>query len=179
MKTSENSWALLHSQSREDSLRDQLADDPSSFFAMMAARELHWFDENRSMWLNQRDNGEWSGFYDATGDYATPVTESYVPWTDTLDDSQSPCFRWYVGGMTNACFNEIDRHLLAGRGQNTAFIFEGDRWDPSKNDGRGGPVVEHKITYRQLLFETILSYSLSFDSLSSLCFSAASIFSCI
>ncbi|MAR33092.1 MAG: hypothetical protein CMK35_05440 [Porticoccaceae bacterium] len=62
MKTSENSWALLHSQSREDSLRDQLADDPSSFFAMMAARELHWFDENSSMWLNQRDNGEWSGF---------------------------------------------------------------------------------------------------------------------
>ena len=156
MKTSENSWALLHSQSREDSLRDQLADDPSSFFAMMAARELHWFDENSSMWLNQRDNGEWSGFCDSTGDYATPVTESYVPWTDTLDDSQSPCFRWYVGGMTNACFNEIDRHLLAGRGQNTAFIFEGDRWDPSKNDGRGGPVVEHKITYRKLLFETVL-----------------------
>ena len=30
-------------------------------------------------------------------------------------------------------------------GAHEAFCFEGDRWDPSRNDGRGGPVVERSI----------------------------------
>jgi acrylyl-CoA reductase (NADPH)/3-hydroxypropionyl-CoA dehydratase/3-hydroxypropionyl-CoA synthetase len=38
----------------------------------------------------------------------------------------------------------------------TAIIFEGDRWDPSRNDGRGGPVFEQHVSYRDLLLETVL-----------------------
>jgi acrylyl-CoA reductase (NADPH)/3-hydroxypropionyl-CoA dehydratase/3-hydroxypropionyl-CoA synthetase len=67
-----------------------------------------------------------------------------------------PSFRWFHGARTNACFNEVDRHVLGGRGAATAIIFEGDRWDPSRNDGRGGPVFEQHVSYRDLLLETVL-----------------------
>jgi acrylyl-CoA reductase (NADPH)/3-hydroxypropionyl-CoA dehydratase/3-hydroxypropionyl-CoA synthetase len=47
--------------------------------------------------------------------------------------------------------------VLGGRGAATAIIFEGDRWDPSRNDGRGGPVFEQHVSYyRDLLLETVL-----------------------
>ena len=46
--------------------------------------------------------------------------------------------------------------MLGGRGSHTAIIFEGDRWDPSRHDGRGGPVHEEHISYRRLLRETVL-----------------------
>ena len=57
----------------------------------------------------------------------------------------------------NEClFREVDRHVLAGNGAKAAFIFEGDRWDPSRNGGRGGPVQQQTITYRELLLQTAL-----------------------
>ena len=46
--------------------------------------------------------------------------------------------------------------IRQGRGERKALIFEGDRWDPSKNEGRGGPVTEQHFSYRELLFETAL-----------------------
>ena len=46
--------------------------------------------------------------------------------------------------------------MLSGRGKNQALVFEGDRWDPSKNEGRGGPVFEQRLSYRELLVEVTL-----------------------
>ena len=40
-----------------------------------------------------------------------------------------PLYRWFSGGLTNAAFNEVDRHVRAGHGEDTAFIVEGDHWD--------------------------------------------------
>ena len=37
-----------------------------------------------------------------------------------------------------------------------ALVFEGDRWDPSRNDSAGGPVVRQDVTYRELLLEAAL-----------------------
>jgi acrylyl-CoA reductase (NADPH)/3-hydroxypropionyl-CoA dehydratase/3-hydroxypropionyl-CoA synthetase len=45
-------------------------------------------------------------------------------WSADLDASGAPFYRWFVGGRTNAAFNEVDRHVLGGRGGVTAFILE-------------------------------------------------------
>jgi acetyl-CoA synthetase len=40
-----------------------------------------------------------------------------------------PFAKWFVGGKTNACYNCVDRHVLAGHGDRTALIFEGEPGD--------------------------------------------------
>lgn len=40
-----------------------------------------------------------------------------------------PFAKWFVGGKTNACFNCVDRHVLAGHGEKAALIFEGEPGD--------------------------------------------------
>ena len=32
-------------------------------------------------------------------------------WETTLDTSDAPCWKWFVGGLINACYNCVDRHL--------------------------------------------------------------------
>ncbi|MCU1413047.1 MAG: prpE [Microbacteriaceae bacterium] len=43
--------------------------------------------------------------------------------TRALDDSRAPIYRWFPDGMLNTCYNALDRHVLAGRGDSTAVIF--------------------------------------------------------
>ena len=76
-----------------------------------------------------------------------------MPWTTAFDDAEAPFYRWFAGGLTNACFNEVDVHVLAGRGRQIAFHFEGDRWDPAADGGRGGPVVGRAITRQELMWQ--------------------------
>lgn len=54
----------------------------------------------------------------------------------------TPDTRWFVGGKLNACFNAVDRHVIAGRGDKVALIWEAD-------DG----VNCRKITFRELQTE--------------------------
>jgi acetyl-CoA synthetase len=35
----------------------------------------------------------------------------YKPWHTTLDTSNAPFWKWFVGGELNACYNCVDRHL--------------------------------------------------------------------
>jgi propionyl-CoA synthetase len=51
--------------------------------------------------------------------------------------------RWFVGGVCNTCFNAVDRHVDAGRGEQAAIIYD------SPLAG-----VKHSITYHRLLTET-------------------------
>ncbi|MDC0403828.1 propionyl-CoA synthetase [Porticoccaceae bacterium] len=64
----------------------------------------------------------------------------YQPPRQLLDDSQPPFYRWFAGGMTNACFNAVDRQVEQGRGDQAAIIYD-------------SPVaaVKRQITYNQLL----------------------------
>ena len=39
---------------------------------------------------------------------------------------------WYLGGKLNACYNCVDRHVEAGRGNDTALIWEGNNPEESK-----------------------------------------------
>src|ERR671935_2951939 len=36
-------------------------------------------------------------------------------WHTTLDTSEAPFWKWFVGGRLNACFNCVDRHLATSR----------------------------------------------------------------
>jgi propionyl-CoA synthetase len=51
--------------------------------------------------------------------------------------------RWFVGGVCNTCFNAIDRHVNAGRGEQAAIIYD------SPLAG-----VKRTITYHRLMTET-------------------------
>ncbi|HPQ60780.1 MAG TPA: acetate--CoA ligase [Syntrophales bacterium] len=63
----------------------------------------------------------------------------YAYWHTTLDTSDAPFFKWFVGGRINASYNCIDRHLENNRNK-TAIHFV-----PEPEDER----VEH-VTYREL-----------------------------
>ena len=45
-------------------------------------------------------------------------------WTRVLDDRGAPIHRWFTGGKLNTCFNAVDRHVVAGRGDRPALIFD-------------------------------------------------------
>jgi propionyl-CoA synthetase len=44
--------------------------------------------------------------------------------TKGLDDSRAPIYAWYPDGVLNVCHNALDRHVAAGRGENTALIYD-------------------------------------------------------
>ncbi|MBI5252001.1 MAG: propionyl-CoA synthetase [Desulfomonile tiedjei] len=45
-------------------------------------------------------------------------------WDCVLDQSNSPFFKWFPGAMLNTCFNAVDRHVLQGRGDQVALIYD-------------------------------------------------------
>jgi propionyl-CoA synthetase len=46
------------------------------------------------------------------------------PWHTVLDTSEAPFYRWFVGGRLNTCYNALDRHVLGGRGDQPALIYD-------------------------------------------------------
>lgn len=64
------------------------------------------------------------------------------PWEQTLDWSDAPFAKWYVGGKLNASENCIDRHVAAGNGDKVAIHFVGEPGDT------------RDVTYNELLKET-------------------------
>ncbi len=140
-----------------EAMREQAREDPGAFHGAIAKRELHWYHESDDEWLSWSDDEEsWTGFrFDDGSPIERDHAESHEPWDVAFDDSEAPLYEWFSGGQTNACFNEIDRNVLAGHGAETAFHFEGDRWDQSKNGGRGGPVVSEDISRRELLVRVV------------------------
>jgi propionyl-CoA synthetase len=41
-----------------------------------------------------------------------------------IDDSTPPRIRWFPGAVLNTCFNAVDLHVLAGRGDQAALIYD-------------------------------------------------------
>ncbi|WP_238385382.1 acetate--CoA ligase [Nesterenkonia muleiensis] len=50
-------------------------------------------------------------------------------FTETLDWSDAPFAKWFVGGELNASYNCVDRHVEAGNGSRVALYFEGEPGD--------------------------------------------------
>ncbi|KAA1058357.1 AMP-binding protein [Azospirillum argentinense] len=139
------------------SQRDACAADPGAFHGAIAAETIHWFDG--ANWLMREADGVWRGWDAATGEPAGKAAEraDWTPWTQAFDGSEAPFYRWFAGGLTNAAFNEVDRHVLSGHGSETAYWYEGDRWDAAANGGRGGPVHHVTLTRRELLVRSALA----------------------
>lgn len=79
---------------------------------------------------------------DYQGYWARLARENVVwtkPFTQVLDDSNAPFFRWFADGELNASANCLDRHIGTPVEHKTAIIFEAD----------DGQVT--KVTYRELL----------------------------
>jgi propionyl-CoA synthetase len=45
-------------------------------------------------------------------------------WDRVLDASNPPFYRWFRGGVLNTCYNAVDRHVDAGRGEQPAIIHD-------------------------------------------------------
>jgi propionyl-CoA synthetase len=45
-------------------------------------------------------------------------------WDRVLDDARPPFYRWFGGGRLNTCYNAVDRHVEAGRGDQLAVIHD-------------------------------------------------------
>jgi propionyl-CoA synthetase len=41
-----------------------------------------------------------------------------------LDSSRAPLHRWYPDATLNTCFNALDRHVVNGRGEQVALIYD-------------------------------------------------------
>ncbi len=152
-------WGRLQDAEDETQQRSAALHNPGAYHGAIAALELHWHDPANGAWVNLNPGTrQWEGLDQTTGEAleSPPQPLDWMPWRQAFDDSDAPFYRWFVGAQTNACFNEVDRHVLDGRGEHEAFRFESDRWDPSRNDGRGGPVAENVISYRRLLLETVI-----------------------
>ena len=65
-----------------------------------------------------------------------------TPFTQALDESNAPFFKWFADGTLNVSYNCLDRQVEAGLGDKTAIIFEAD----------DGQVT--RVTYRELLART-------------------------
>jgi len=64
--------------------------------------------------------------------------EWFAPWTQVLDASKAPFYRWFVGGTTNIAYNAVDRHLATARRDRVALLYVNERGD------------ERKVTYYEL-----------------------------
>ena len=84
----------------------------------------------------ERANGKASLYDDAAKDHEAFWAEkarSYLTWSkdfdQTLDWSDAPFAKWFVGGEINASYNCVDRHVEAGKGDKVAIHFVGEPGD--------------------------------------------------
>ena len=82
-----------------------------------------WQKDPEGFWMEQAKAIDW----------VTPPSKA-------LDDSTAPIYSWFADSEVNTCYNAVDRHVAAGRGDQAAIIYD-------------SPVTDTKrtITYAQLL----------------------------
>jgi acetyl-CoA synthetase len=62
-------------------------------------------------------------FWDAR---AKELLDWYAPYTQVLDKSTAPFFKWFIGGKTNVAHNALDRHVQTLRKNKVALIWEAE-----------------------------------------------------
>ncbi|MHB8837035.1 MAG: propionyl-CoA synthetase [Candidatus Methylomirabilia bacterium] len=63
----------------------------------------------------------------------------YRPWDMVLDARSAPLYHWFTGGLTNTCYNALDRHVEGSRADQAALIYDSPVTDTVKS-----------YTYREL-----------------------------
>jgi acrylyl-CoA reductase (NADPH)/3-hydroxypropionyl-CoA dehydratase/3-hydroxypropionyl-CoA synthetase len=173
IKTTESTKAVLRPPrsnpilTREDWERQRKAflADPGKFHGDIARSAIHWYDEALNAWITWDEEAKrWTGL-NADSGAAVDVSHGadYAPWKRAFNDDNPPFYHWFEGGLTNACFNEVDRWVMLGHGDEVAYYFEGDRWDSSLNNGRGGPVVSYPVSRKKMLLEVVKAAQVLLD----------------
>ena len=75
----------------------------------------------------------------SSGRCCPPDQQNSQPRTSVAQGFGGPFARWFVGGTINASFQCLDRHVENGRGDRTAYLWEGEPGDT------------RTITYAELL----------------------------
>jgi propionyl-CoA synthetase len=55
---------------------------------------------------------------------AAQAIDWVTPPGEVLDTSTPPFYRWFSSGTLNTCYNAVDRHVRAGRGERAAIIYD-------------------------------------------------------
>ncbi|MCC6303277.1 MAG: acetate--CoA ligase [Gammaproteobacteria bacterium] len=113
-------------------IEDRQFEPPAAFAA--AAR----VDEKALAALHRAAQKDHTGFWAAL---AQTELDWETPFTQTLDDSHPPHYRWFHDGRLNVSWNCLDRHLTMD-GDKTAILFEGEKGDT------------RRLTYAELHRET-------------------------
>ena len=92
--------------------------------------------------MHRRSLEDPEGFF---GDAAREL-HWFKPWKKVVE-FEPPDARWFIGGRTNLCYNCLDRHVEADRGNEVALVWEGEPIGPT-----GWPEIK-VYTYRELLRE--------------------------
>ncbi|MEY8827347.1 propionate-CoA ligase PrpE [Sedimentitalea sp. XS_ASV28] len=81
-----------------------------------------WKDDPEGFWMEAAKSIDWD---------KTP--------SKALNDEHAPIYSWFDDGMVNTCYNAVDRHVDAGRGAQTAIIYD-------------SPITQtkHRISYSEL-----------------------------
>ena len=109
--------AKKHGDALENLLHERRSFPPSEDFAASAVAQPALYEEAAAegpeFWAKQ--------------------ARSLLTWdqdfTQTLDWSDAPFAKWFVGGTVNAAYNALDRHVEEGRGDRVAIYFEGEPGD--------------------------------------------------
>jgi acetyl-CoA synthetase len=100
----------------ENLLHEERRFPPSPEFAAQAVAKADLYEEAAADQL---------AFWDRQARALTWAT----PWAQTLDWSDAPFAKWFVGGRLNVAYNCVDRHVEAGHGDRVAIHFEGEPGD--------------------------------------------------
>jgi acetyl-CoA synthetase len=76
--------------------------------------------------LYRRASADRLGFW---AEQARELLTWSTDFSQTLDWSQAPFAKWFVGGTLNVAYNCTDRHVEAGHGDRVALYFEGEPGD--------------------------------------------------
>ena len=98
--------------------------------------------------LCDKANADYEGFW---GELARDNIAWKKPFTQVLDESNAPFYKWFADGQLNVSYNCLDRHL-ADKADKVAIIYE-------KDDGSS-----ENITYREL-YERVCRFANGLKSL--------------
>jgi acetyl-CoA synthetase len=107
-------------------------EEPTQFWASMARKHLTWFRDFTEVYVR----------FDFASLLVDARASSQYSMCRSAGSFETGDIRWFTEGQLNVCYNCVDRHVVEGRGENTAIIWDGDEVGTTKS-----------YTYSQLLQE--------------------------
>ncbi len=66
---------------------------------------------------------------EAFWDERAKALDWFSPWSQVVDRSNAPFYKWFIGAKTNIAYNALDRHVKTWRKNKLALIWEGEPGD--------------------------------------------------